>query len=463
MLLSVKTNTASLIAQSAMEKASADASASINRLSTGNRLDRAGTDIIALTIGESLNASKITLDAVLRNSQQSDSMLSVADTGLRQSNDLLLQMKELSVAAVALLTESQRGALEVQFASIQAELNRIASNTDFNGVQLLNGAYGGAIVGLDNLERDAAGKSSSAYLTILGQSNQSLTFKVDATGADIAVDKDASYDFTSNYGKSALALTAAGGFNKDNAAIAKSELETILEPIFGRSRINVTAGDAANNNSVTLKIDGTLEMSVAVVDDGGAKVFEFTTTNLKASSDVQLSKDNTGNPAYNGNINFIKQAQQDADILNIATVEMLAGGSSNDIIQIAFANAKIQNLFRAQYTKYNPELDPPSISTAESAKKAMDDITAAIDNLSIMEAKIGVSQRRLKTIQTILEDTIVAQESTRSNYQDTNYILEPSNLASANTRFDAGRQSLAAEMQQRFRAITSLIQAAATG
>ncbi len=130
---------------------------SIERISSGLRINRASDDIGGLAISESLRSDIRVLRQGLRNLNDGLSLINVAEAGMNQQADILIRMRELAEqSATGTLTQAERDNLQVEFDQLRDEIDRISSATAFNGQTLLDGslaAGAGAIViqfGLDN-------------------------------------------------------------------------------------------------------------------------------------------------------------------------------------------------------------------------------------------------------------------------------------------------------------------------
>ncbi|MBX9725830.1 MAG: hypothetical protein K2X09_01070 [Rickettsiales bacterium] len=140
---SIISNISALNAQSNIARASSSASASISRLSSGNRITRASDDVAALATGTALRTQVTTLRTALANAAQGSSLLQVADGALSQIVDILQRQKAIAVqASSGQLTDTNRSLLNQEFTSLTAEVDRISSTTNFNGVSLLAGGLG---------------------------------------------------------------------------------------------------------------------------------------------------------------------------------------------------------------------------------------------------------------------------------------------------------------------------------
>lgn len=115
-------------------------STSVQRLSTGLRINSAADDAAGLAIREGMRADIVALNQGIRNAQDGISMIQTAEGALSVIDEKLIRMKELAEqAATGTYTNDQRLIIHSEFAAMAAEIDRIATATDFNGVKLLNG------------------------------------------------------------------------------------------------------------------------------------------------------------------------------------------------------------------------------------------------------------------------------------------------------------------------------------
>ena len=115
-------------------------STSVERLSTGLRVNSAADDAAGLAIRESMRAEIASLNQGVRNAQDGISMIQTAEGAMAVIDEKLIRMKELAEqAATGTYTNEQRMIIHSEFAAMASEIDRIATATDFNGVHLLNG------------------------------------------------------------------------------------------------------------------------------------------------------------------------------------------------------------------------------------------------------------------------------------------------------------------------------------
>ncbi|CAM4109777.1 flagellin N-terminal helical domain-containing protein [Lederbergia lenta] len=124
-----------------MNRQSAIAQRSMERISSGLRINRASDDPAGLAISEKMRAQIRGLNMAGRNIQDGISLLQTAEGGLNETHSILQRMRELSVqAANDTYTDEDRKALAVEFEELKQEITRISKNTEFNSSPLLDGS-----------------------------------------------------------------------------------------------------------------------------------------------------------------------------------------------------------------------------------------------------------------------------------------------------------------------------------
>ena len=137
--LRVNTNVASLNAQRNLTLSTSKLNRSLERLSSGLRINRASDDAAGLAISERFRAEIRSLAQAERNANDGVSLLQIAEGALNETSGILIRLRELAVqAANGTLGDSERAALNEEFQAQIAEIDRIAAVTEFNGTQILN-------------------------------------------------------------------------------------------------------------------------------------------------------------------------------------------------------------------------------------------------------------------------------------------------------------------------------------
>lgn len=138
--LRINTNVPALIAQRNLRTNRSALDRSLERLSSGTRINRAGDDAAGLAISESLRSQLRGLAQAERNAQDGVSLIQVAEGALSEISSILIRMRELGVQASSdTVGQQERQFIDTEFQQLLAETSRIAESTSFNKVPLLNG------------------------------------------------------------------------------------------------------------------------------------------------------------------------------------------------------------------------------------------------------------------------------------------------------------------------------------
>lgn len=140
MSLVINTNMTAIKTQHNVNQSYSDLANSIGKLSSGLRIEQSSDDAAGLAVREQMRANISTLDQSIRNAQDGISMIQTAESNLGVIDTKLTRMKELAEqASTGTYTDEQRLIVNSEFASVAAEIDRIASQTNFNGIRLLDG------------------------------------------------------------------------------------------------------------------------------------------------------------------------------------------------------------------------------------------------------------------------------------------------------------------------------------
>ena len=143
MALSVITNTSSLNAQRNLTQSGSGLATSMERLSSGMRINSAKDDAAGLQIASRLSSQISGLGVAQRNANDGISMAQTAEGAMQASTDILQRMRELALqSANGSNSDDDRDALQKEVGALQTELTRIAETTSFGGQQLLDGSFG---------------------------------------------------------------------------------------------------------------------------------------------------------------------------------------------------------------------------------------------------------------------------------------------------------------------------------
>ena len=165
---------------------------SMEKLSSGLRINRAGDDAAGLAISEKMRGQIRGLDQGSRNAQDAISLIQTAEGALNETHSILQRMREVSVqSSTATNTTVERAALKTEFTQMQSELTRIGTQTEFNTKTLMAGAFSGATAALKfqvGANKDQTIDLNIKTMTATGLKVNAASAKIDtATNAQLAI------------------------------------------------------------------------------------------------------------------------------------------------------------------------------------------------------------------------------------------------------------------------------------
>jgi flagellin len=256
----INTNLSSLNTQRNLSASQATLSTSIQRLSTGMRVNSAKDDAAGLAIAERMSAQVRGLNTAARNANDGVSLAQTAEGSLGKIGDMVQRMRELAVqSSNATNSTTDRTALQAEVSQLKQEIDRVAQSTNFNGTKLLDGSFTSAKFQVGANAGDSIDISSitNAQLAGMGSVNrastQSSTAITDLTATSAG-------DLTVN-GVDIGVLAAAGTTQERQAQVVDAI-----------NRVSTTTGVGASfdaqNNAIVLTSSATITLTGAA----GAKV-----------------------------------------------------------------------------------------------------------------------------------------------------------------------------------------------
>ena len=267
MALRVNNNIAAINAQRSISRNVNGVKLELERLSSGLRVNRASDDASGLVVSEGLRSSVAKLNQNVRNAQQGNDLLQVAEGSLQEVNNILVRMKELANAsATTTINNDNRESVAAEFGQLVSEIDRIASATAYNGTSLLAG-YGSQVAGSST----AIAASATTGLTRVGLSAVAagtFTFIDSATDGEITL------------GNGAITQTLDLGTLLDGATVATG---TSIVANFDRLGIQISLAGPNNPNAPGSYEDGDLDGTNLVVTDSTGGVFQVGPTDSYAN------------------------------------------------------------------------------------------------------------------------------------------------------------------------------------
>jgi len=325
MALGINTNVASLTAQNQLNKSQGMNSQALERLSSGLRINSAKDDAAGLAISTRFQAQITGLNVAQRNANDGISLAQTAEGALDEITNNLQRIRELSVqSANATNSDSDRQALDDEVQQRIEEIDRIATQTSFNGLKVLDGSFGnksfqvganaGETIGIDlsnSVRSNSMGQVASQALTVTADASNSMgddsTLKVtigsgteqtiEFNGTEDSVQKVAEQINSQLEGAAAVVNDAGTGINIlsseniSDVTFAAGSNATGSPSIAGSAATagtDLTGADVTsvdNANEMTVRIDGALDEVNKLRGSLGAvqNRFESTIANLSTS------------------------------------------------------------------------------------------------------------------------------------------------------------------------------------
>ena len=239
----INTNVSSINTQRHLATSTINFGKSMEKLSSGLRINRAGDDAAGLAISEGLKSDIRALDQAARNGADGISLIQTAEGSLDEVSSILLRMKELAEQSLnGTLSNTDRGYLNQEYNALTAEMDRISEAAEFNGVKLLNGSGGSIAIQV------GIGTSASDSVAInLATSRDSVTLGV-ISGIDNTTNASASM------GEIDAAIQTVVGARGEFGAL-QNRLETSIR------NINMTSENLSAANSRIRDVDVAHESS----------------------------------------------------------------------------------------------------------------------------------------------------------------------------------------------------------
>lgn len=243
MALTINTNVASLNAQRNLGASQSNLNKSMQRLSSGLRINSAKDDAAGLAISDRMTAQIRGLNQASRNANDAISMAQTAEGALQESTNILQRMRELAVqASNDTNTSADRTSLNAEVSQLLSEIDRIASTTSFNGQVLLNGGFSGS----NNGAVFQVGANAGQTITVnVGAANQSALGLAGVASTNTTVTTYA----TGSLGGGTMSI-ATGTSTVANSGVAALNINT-----FTAAQSAITTIDAAINTIDTIRGD----------------------------------------------------------------------------------------------------------------------------------------------------------------------------------------------------------------
>ncbi|HMN44440.1 MAG TPA: flagellin [Povalibacter sp.] len=460
MALVINTNVMSLNAQRNLTTSGNQLATSLQRLSSGLRINSAKDDAAGLAISERFTSQIRGLTVAARNANDGISLTQTAEGAMAETSNILQRMRELSLqSANSTNSTGDRQALQEEVVQLQAEIDRIALNTEFNGQRIIDGSF------------------SSASFQVGANANQTINFAIGSVKASsiggiaqetgTEVSGAASTDITiSVNGGAATTINTSAGF----AGTADGQDGTSA---YAKARAINDAGIAG----LTVRASTTGTQTVGAIGGTAADTYNLSIngTAVFTNQDVATALSNSAlRDAINGvsnqtgviaSLNGGALTLTAADGRNITVTESgtgftagtdgltVTGGDFADALRGTLAVSSTGSLdiggtvatlgLNAAIAKDALGVDSLDISTIEGAQSAIMRIDAALSSVSSNRAAMGALQNRFTSAITSVQTTAENLSAARSRILDTDFAAETAALTRSQILQQAGTAMVA--------------------
>ncbi len=509
MALTVNTNIASLNTQRNLSNSSNALQTSMQRLSTGSRINSAKDDAAGLQISNRLTSQINGLGVAVRNANDGISLAQTAEGAMQQSTNILQRMRDLALqSANGSNDTADRKALQKEVSDLQSELTRIAETTSFGGRKLLDGSFGNTSfqVGANSNETIDVGLTS-VKANDIGLNGKQLTAAA-LTGfgglSDAGYQKGATDALSVQVGSSKKDVALSDGMSAAQLAGQYNSVNGV-SGVTGYTGLKVTAsantaGDTVKLNVQGVEINYTLDTTNALSSAALNTALNDATKNALADKGITVEYNNTtGQEAVifksvtGENINVSAQVtggatdgatitltavDKEGDTIGSQAVTAATGVAGDAVSQVVTGTLDFDRaVLDADYgamtvsgaggigggavtvgaeSKFISVADI-DISSAGGAQAAVDIIDAALVQVDSQRATLGAVQNRFDNTIANLQNIGENVSAARGRIQDTDFAAETANLSKNQILQQAGTAILA-QAKQLPQAVLSLLQ-----
>jgi len=249
MAMSINTNAVSINAQRNLSLSGGSLGVSMQRLSSGLRVNSAKDDAAGLAIAERMSTQVRGLTVASRNANDGISLAQTAEGALGKVGDMLQRMRELSVqSGNATNSKSDREALQAELKQLRDEVDRVAKTTTFNGAKLLDGSFTGGVfqVGANAGDNITVGALANTKVDKLGNSTFGTTDITAMTSADV----------TGLAGTSAITVVVTGANGVSAKVVVAADAKRTNEEALGKVMEAINSKTADTGLTAFLEKDG---------------------------------------------------------------------------------------------------------------------------------------------------------------------------------------------------------------
>lgn len=470
MAITVNTNVTALNAQRNLNKTNNALNVSMQRLSTGNRINSAKDDAAGMQIANRLGSQISGLGVAMKNANDGISIAQTAEGAMQESTNILNKMRDLALqSANGSNSDADRAAMQKEVDSLKNEMTRIAETTTFGGQKLIDGSFGTKSFQVGSEANETIDISlGNMTAAKLGANKTTTTARL---GAGLA----AADNTTGTNGVTAGKLTIKGKADEEIAVAANSTAKKIADDVNAKS--NKTGVNATAKTSVDVTLTGgKLDIDLSSTTSG-AKTERITVNSDDLNDHAKAINDKSAKTGVkakveNGTLKLFNENGEDIKIENRGTaddettvggVALKAGATAGDAIVVAgeveySSNSGSFSVFSDQAThgtgaanavvsSSQVAVSTIDMSTQDGAQDAISVIDGALAAIDDQRSDLGALQNRLSSTISNLGNIQENTTAGRSRIMDVDFASETTNMTKQQILQQAGTAMLAQAKQ----------------
>ena len=426
----INTNVGALMARTYATKANDKMQTSMERLSSGMRINSAADDAAGLAVANKMTSQLSGIKMAIRNSQDGISLVQTAEAGMGEITNMILRMRELAVQMEnGIYTAKDRDNAQLEVNALLAEIDKIATNTRFNDVAVLDGSYDQTI---------RAGNTNAETIRVnVGSLKTADNAKIEQHATERAI--DAGTD------------TAAA----NQISVIETKQATVDTSLFSSTFKEIFKGDSLGTFSLATAAAG-------ATADNGIFTIDAKTGKLTAVYDMKFGNATEWNDAASAGVDYdaadistpgatIGKSSANSDVFTVRVnyktrAEIAAGTAGHD-----------ENLKLTLVNKDETQLNDVKVETSADATRAIETLNKALEEVSTAQAKLGAIQNRLThNIDNLSKGSMLTEQSV-GRIVDADFATETSELSKQQILAQAAT-SMLAQANQSKQSVLALLQ-----
>ncbi len=474
----INSNIMSLNAQNNLNRSGAALSTTLERLSSGLRINSAKDDAAGLAISDRMTSQIRGLNQAVRNANDGISLSQTAESALKETTNILQRMRELAIqSANSTNSASDRAALNSEVNQLKQELDRVATTTEFNGLKLLDGTF------TSQTFQVGANANQTIAISVAGTgtdklANNSVTAGATAADQGTASTANAAATLPSANTIAAQTLTVAGSLGTSTVAVTAGDSAfTIAAAVSAKEASTGVTADATTTSTIDgLSNDGTVTLTLGSGGSTQTISAAVTTTDLSAlATEINKVSGTTGisasvdagtltlTQADGKNINIENFTHSTAnatitvDTLNSSTdPETLTTGANDSTVVSGSVTFNSSNGFSVASSVANTAgsilnigantsvgstqtlLSSVDVSSLNGSQTAIQVVDAALSTINSIRGDLGAVQNRFLSTINSLSTTAENLTAARSRIRDADFAAETAELTRTQILQQAG-------------------------